>query len=294
MRWVYILKCENNYYYVGETTRLYRRFWEHSEGCGGLNTSIYKPECIVAIYKVNTLGKFFEYNSNVIDTINNNYTIYNQKGYDKWLLIQFDDEPENDYDNLYAENNITECLMINNKDNWEKIRGGRYTRFNVNYNFPINDYVRELPLCKCGFPCDIRKNDSKNFLYFRCAKKNMWEDLKQQFDITEEPCNFFMEYIKDKNFKMEEEKKQENRNNLLKELYKKSFWLKNIPEQDYKKPTACVGGCNRACNKGYTYNKITYNDKKRILCFDCFIDKNEELSKKYNTVSEGKCLLKFK
>ena len=66
MNWVYILKCEDDYYYVGETTRLYRRFWEHSSGRGGVNTSSFSPECIGAIYKVNTLGKFFEYNSNVI------------------------------------------------------------------------------------------------------------------------------------------------------------------------------------------------------------------------------------
>ena len=52
----------------------------------------------------------------------------------------------------------------------------------------------------------------------------------------------------------------------------------------------CIGGCN----KGYTYNKISYGDKERNLCYDCFIDKNEELSKKYNIISEGKCLIKIK
>ena len=48
MRWIYILKCsedyENNIYYIGQTKRLYRRFWEHDGGKGGVNTSIYKPE----------------------------------------------------------------------------------------------------------------------------------------------------------------------------------------------------------------------------------------------------------
>ena len=33
MRWVYILRCEDDY--VGETTRLYRRFWEHQSVNGG-------------------------------------------------------------------------------------------------------------------------------------------------------------------------------------------------------------------------------------------------------------------
>ena len=289
MKWVYILKCEDDYYYVGETRRLYRRFWEHDKGCGGLNTSIYRPEGIVAIYKVNNLGKFFEYNSNVIDTINNNYTIYNQKGYDKWLLKKFNDDVECDYDNLEVENNITECLMINNKENWEKIRGGKYTRF-IEYKFPVNEYVKELPICKCGIPCDIKKNEDKNYLFFRCAKKNMWDSLKEQFDIDEEPCNFYMEYSKDKQFRLEETKNFEDRSKTLKELFKKSHWLKNIPECDNIEPVVCIGGCN----KGYIYNKISYSHKERNLCYDCFIDKNEELSKKYCIISEGKCLLKLK
>ena len=67
MRWIYILKCSDDYYYIGETTRLYRRFWEHQSGRVGMNTSVYRPEGIVAIYKVNTIGKFFEYNDNVED-----------------------------------------------------------------------------------------------------------------------------------------------------------------------------------------------------------------------------------
>ena len=290
MKWVYILKCEDDYYYVGETTRLYRRFWEHYSEKGGVNTYNYKPECIVAIYRVKTVGKFINYNINVIDTLKNNYTDYNQNGYDKWLLKKFNDDVEYDYNNLEAENNITECLMINNKDNWEKVRGGKYTHFNVNYKFPINDYIKELPICKCGIPCDIKKNEDKNYLFFRCAKKNFWDSLKEEFDIDEEPCNFYMEYSKDMQFRLEETKKFEDRNKTLKELFKTSFWLKNIPECDNTEPDVCIGGCN----KGYGYNKISYSYKERNLCYDCFIDKNEELTKKYNIISQGKCLLKLK
>ena len=61
MKWVYILQCKNGYFYVGQTKRLYRRFWEHESGEGGLNTSMFSPEKIIAIYPVNRLGKFFEY-----------------------------------------------------------------------------------------------------------------------------------------------------------------------------------------------------------------------------------------
>lgn len=116
MRWIYILKCIDNYYYVGETKRLYRRFWEHQTGIGGINTSTYIPEGIVSIYKVSTLCKFFEYNNIVINKICNIY--FNRL---KRLLENFDNIDEDDeYDNLFAETNITECLMLNNKDNWQK------------------------------------------------------------------------------------------------------------------------------------------------------------------------------
>ena len=125
MRWVYILKCSDEHYYVGETTRLYRRFWEHYQGIGGINTSTYIPEGIIAIYKISTLGKFFEYNNIVMNNISNIY-------FNKFntLLEEFnnsDEDDENEYDNLFVENNITECLMLNRIDNWQKIRGGKYT-----------------------------------------------------------------------------------------------------------------------------------------------------------------------
>ena len=65
MYWIYILRCEDDIYYVGQTSRLYRRFWEHQDGKGGVNTSIYIPEEIVAIYKVSNILKFIDYNNYV-------------------------------------------------------------------------------------------------------------------------------------------------------------------------------------------------------------------------------------
>lgn len=112
--------------------------------------------------------------------------------------------------------------------------------------------------------------------------KFYWED----FEIDEEPCNFFMEYTKDKPLKTEEQ----NRSKNLTELFKKSYWLKNTPECDDYEPEICVGGCN----KGYSYKKVSYSYKERNLCYDCFIDKNEELAKKYNQyIPLGKCLIQI-
>ena len=286
MRWVYILQCKNGYYYVGETERLYRRFWEHNSGLGGINTQIFKPEKIVAIYKVDIIGKFLEYNNNIIDKQSNNLIDYN-----KWLIKHFDnDEKYKDYfDNLEAENNITECMMMHYKDNWEKIRGGKYTKFNCNYKFPINNNIKELPICKCGIPCDIKKNNDKNYLFFRCAKKNMWDKFKEEFDIYDEPCNFYMEYTKDKIYKLEEAECFEDRIKTLKELLKKSFWLNNIEEEDDDELSQCVS-CNKYvwCDRqgNFKNNGIEYNNMRLLLCIDCFITKNEELSKIYS-----KCLV---
>ena len=85
--------------------------------------------------------------NNIIDKQANNLIDYN-----RWLITHFNDgEKYKDYfDKLEAENNIAECLMIHNKDEWNKIRGGKYTRFDIEYKYPDNDYIKDLPLCKCG------------------------------------------------------------------------------------------------------------------------------------------------
>ena len=279
MRWVYILKCSDDYYYVGETKRLYRRFLEHHEGNGGINTSTYIPECIVSIYKVSTLCKFFEYNNIVMNKICNIY--FNRSN---TLLEEFNNTDEDDdYDNLFAENNITECLMLNNKDNWQKIRGGKYTRFDIEYTLPINEYIKNLPLCNCGLPCDIKKNDEHNYLYFRCAKKNMWSDMKKEFDIEDEPCKYFMKYTKDIEYKLY----YEQRKKKIIDVVNKSYWLKQLGCGHYE---FCVGGCGKEYDEN---NTIRYSGKAINLCFDCFINKNNELSKKYNinNILKGKCLI---
>jgi hypothetical protein len=185
-------------------------------------------------------------------------------------LRDFNDDDEDDDEdnaNLCAENNIAECLMTHKKDEWNKIRGGKYTRFDAEYKYPDTNYIKDLPLCKCCLPCDIRKNEDKNYLYFRCAKKNMWDNLREKFNIDDEPCNFFMEYIKDKQLKIQENNRVEERRKILKELFKKSCWLKNIEINDRNYPNQCVGGCNRTSES----IKLTYSNEKRNLCFDCFI-----------------------
>lgn len=281
MKWVYILQCCDDYYYIGETSRLYRRFWEHQEGIGGLNTSVYPPKNIIAIYPVNRLGKFFVYNSKIDNNdYNTNYNIFFDRG---GILENFniDDEYSYDYDSLWVENTITEKMMLMNKDNWKKIRGGKYVRFNVEYKFPENEVVDILPKCNCNLPCDVKKNDDSKFLYFRCAKKNIWNEMRNEFDIIDKPCNFFMKYTKDIDYKIEYEKRKEN----IKLLINKSGWLKNLGFYEF-----CAGGCGKEYNEN---NTIRYSRRAINLCFECFIEKNEELSKKYGSFGFGKCMIKL-
>jgi hypothetical protein len=122
MRWVYILHCENDTYYVGQTSRLYRRFWEHESGKGGVNTFENPPEEILAIYPVNRLGNFIKYKSN-IDNNMCSENIYFKRG----IINDFDeDEGDEGWCSLFIEDFITEKLMIDNKD--KIIIGGKYIR----------------------------------------------------------------------------------------------------------------------------------------------------------------------
>lgn len=284
MKWVYIIKCEDDHYYVGTTSRLFKRFREHENGIGGRNTSVYVPEQIVAIYKVDILCKFIEYNWYVNNIIDHSYDKY--EGH-KLRLFNHTQYENMVFCDLDAENFIAECLMIHNQqgDRWKRIRGGKYTRFDVQYKFPDhNNYVKELPLCNCGLPCDMKKNDDDNYIYFRCAKKNMWDKFKEDFNIDENPCKFYKEYVKDKELKIEYENKMKEHRDILKQLFRHSFWLENVEANDENYPNQCVGNCHRTSKS----IKLTYKNIRRNLCYDCFINKNEDLSKKYTKAK--KCL----
>ncbi len=293
MHWIYILNCDDDYKYVGETTRLYRRFYEHSIGKGGENTYNLNPSSVECIYKLPILFSFFEYNENVIDSQNNpdNYNIH--------LLKNFDNSPDDsdcdNCDHLYTENNIAECLMVHNNNNYDKIRGGKYTRFDYDYKCPINIYLKELPLCKCGFPADIKKNnnDDDEYLYFRCAKKNMWETFADDFydfinnkdedcniEINEEPCNFFMKYIKDEQLKLYSNNKFNERQDKYKHLLQTSKnWLYKILIASDETFQSCC-----CCHKCFNIKRLMkWNNNIILLCYDCFINNNDILSKKYTS-----------
>jgi hypothetical protein len=106
--------------------------------------------------------------------------------------------------------------------------------------------------------------------------------MKKQFDIKDEPCNYFMKYTND----IEYNKYYDKKKKMICELVDKSYWLTQLTVGMYEK---CVGGCGKNYDEN---NTIRYSKKAINLCFDCFINKNDELLKKYKINNlMGKCLI---
>ena len=83
---------------------------------------------------------------------------------------------------------------------WDYVYGGKY---HIN-NRPKNNPSRDIkyfsrPYCKCKISADI--NDYNDKLYWRCSKKNIWDNLQDYLysieynkQFIEEPCDFYKEY----------------------------------------------------------------------------------------------------
>lgn len=64
VHWVYVLECEDNRIYVGETTKLYKRWNQHASGTGAKCTKNFVPINILGIYNVSKNIAFENYKSN--------------------------------------------------------------------------------------------------------------------------------------------------------------------------------------------------------------------------------------
>jgi hypothetical protein len=111
----------------------------------------------------------------------------------------------------------------------------------------------------------------------------MWSKMKDMFEIQDQPCNYFLKYTND----IEYIKYYEKRKKEINDLVNKSAWLRQLLGSCYE---YCIGGCAKKYNEN---NTIRYSGKPINLCFDCFINKNEELTKKYhiNNIFKEKCLI---
>ena len=82
----------------------------------------------------------------------------------------------------------------------------------------------------------------------------MWSNMKDEFDIQDEPCNYFMKYSKDIEYKIYYDKKKKN----IKELVKNSYWLQHLVGEHHE---FCVGGCG----KEYDENNRMHDQVENVL-----------------------------
>ena len=59
MAWVYILKCSDDSYYVGSTTNLEARLWQHGEGTGAQYTRHRLPVELVFAHECALVAEAF-------------------------------------------------------------------------------------------------------------------------------------------------------------------------------------------------------------------------------------------
>ena len=209
VHWIYIVKCEDDFIYVGETIHLYKRLAQHISGYGGKNTHSHIPKKLIGLYKLNDNQSFYQYNSAVkFGNKNNIQSVINEWGI--WG------------DNLFIENKFTERLFYERQNNheygtgieWYRVRGGKYTRESLDdsmYNAkelcerpnripgsihmttPIDNLSKEdivdRPMCYCEMPCEVKLSKDKTKIYYVCAIKNIWNDFFNGIDV-DKPCNF--------------------------------------------------------------------------------------------------------
>jgi predicted GIY-YIG superfamily endonuclease len=213
VHWVYIVECNDNFIYVGETIYLYKRLKQHICGRGGKNTHAHTPKRLLGLYKVNENQSFYQYNSAVkYGTPNNIKTAIDEWG--------------SEGDNLFIENRFTERLFYERRNNheygtgneWYRIRGGKYTRESLDDSMysakemcerpnripgslcmatPVDkmseEEIVDRPLCVCGMPCEVKLSKDKTKIYFVCSIKNVWTDFYQGIEV-DEPCKFWKVY----------------------------------------------------------------------------------------------------
>ena len=210
VHWVYIVECNDNFIYVGETEYIYKRLQQHITGKGGKNTHAHIPNKLIGLYKVCDNQSFYQYNSAVKNNVDTKNII------DEWGSWG---------DNLFIENNFTERHFYERKDNstygsgkeWYRVRGGKYTRADLDnfyngYKWASEDTKRgfgatnpvsrkkeedivDRPLCNCGMPCEVKINKDKTCIYFVCALKNVWSEFNANIEVGG-ICDFWKIYAR--------------------------------------------------------------------------------------------------
>jgi hypothetical protein len=132
---------------------------------------------------------------------------------------------------------------------------------------PVNSIV-DRPLCKCGYPSEVRLSKDKNTIFFVCCLKNVWEKFNADLDVGS-PCDFWKPYTEDREIKFQYE--------IVKARSNES-WMLNVPLTNCKiVPEPCI-----SCNK--TEYIPMFNGGVRRLCQSCMFNKYDSLKEKYENI----------
>lgn len=256
MHWVYVVKSDDGHIYVGETTRLYRRFNEHQSGRGGVNTSNHTPTQLLGLYHVPNNMTFMRTHAEI------------QRGAFSQDMTYWNSDDDGDY--LVIENRITERYMYENRNTCGRVRGGKYTTQErcIDYHYKMLDppdmskLTIDRPLCKHGYPCEINMKKDKEKMFFTCplARPNFWEGFYGNLEV-EDSCNFWQEY------------EPYRKTKASFETMRDAFWVRNLPEWDLGIP--CL-----KCRSTYEAPLWRFGVKHQV-CVPCFQSHYEDLKKEY-------------
>lgn len=177
VHWVYVLRSsETGAIYVGETTRLYRRWNEHQTGRGGVTTSQGTYDTLIGLYHVGHNWQFLTYRP---DMLAGNYN---------YRLARYWDDERDKGAACDVENHLTERYRLDTKPFW-LVKGGKYCR--ENQVCDMTSVIRDRPLCACGYPCEVKLKKDETKLYFVCPVPDWiaFEDM-----IVPKPCKFWEEF----------------------------------------------------------------------------------------------------
>lgn len=249
MHWVYVLESSEGDIYVGETTRLYRRWSEHQTGRGGANTSQGNYTKIIGLYSVGNNSSFIEYKNTC------------------WKLVHYWGQEDKD-NALKLENIITQRYLVERGITNSNIRGGSYTTETRCENFCYGkgniEYVKDRPLCKCGYPCEVNIKNDKTKIYFTCplSKVNNWEGFYSGL-IVPEKCNFWQEYEPFTRMK------EDNRKRIAKQC---EWWVSRLPDYDSEPCIKC---------ESENYKPVWSRGIDYRVCMECFHEKFDALKEEY-------------
>ena len=182
MHWVYVLRSsQTGNIYIGETTRLYRRWMEHSSGkCKTTSNDDYDK--IIGIYHVGNNNTFVMYREDMIK--------YNRFAYRCQVNWGHDGDK---YQALQLERNIAERYLLDRGMCHYDIYGSFYLNEDKCENFCFGErsinYIRDRPLCHCSYPCEIKMKKDKTKLYFICPVPDWVEGVS-----TGKKCSFYQEF----------------------------------------------------------------------------------------------------